>query len=250
MDTAEHRQPDWRDESLGTRVRVALWLADQVGEGGRFKKEDLRALVGERDGIGKIEQVDRRMRDLRPAGWSIKTYRDMAGLKPDELFLEKIGAPVWEPEHRKAGLRNISARTRREVFERDGHRCRRCGIAAAEEYPDDPGSRARLTLGHMSPHKSATSADAGPEDLITECARCNETARHLTGPQLTGEQVWDRITELGRKEKARLLAWMLRDARTTDKTEELWAAYRQLPGVRRDRIKQELTTALAEELPE
>ena len=37
--------PDWRDQSFGTRVRVALWLASQVGEGGTFSSQDLRAAM-------------------------------------------------------------------------------------------------------------------------------------------------------------------------------------------------------------
>lgn len=51
---------DWRDGALGTRVRVALWLRDEVGVGNVFSKAALRAA------ITGAEQVDRRMRDLRP----------------------------------------------------------------------------------------------------------------------------------------------------------------------------------------
>lgn len=53
---------DWRNADLGTRVRVALWLRDEIGEGGTFSKAALRAA------ISGAEQVDRRMRDLRPHG--------------------------------------------------------------------------------------------------------------------------------------------------------------------------------------
>lgn len=109
---------DWRNESLGARIRVALWLRDEVGEGGTFSKARLR------EAIKGTEQVDRRMRDLRPAGWVIRTYRDMPSLQPDQLYLEQMGLPVWEPEHRAAGLRQISAKTKRFVFEHDGHMCR------------------------------------------------------------------------------------------------------------------------------
>ena len=222
-------RPDWRDRSLGTRIRVALWLVDQVGQGGIFGKQQLR------DALPGVEQVDRRMRDLRPAGWVIQTYRDRAGLRPDELFLAEIGSPVWEPEHRNAGLRQISAKTRREVLERDGHRCRRCGIGAGEAYPEDPSTVARLTLGHINPHRSGSTATAA--DLITECARCNETAQHLTGIQFNAEQVFDRITQLNRSEKSMLRDWMDQDRRQFSPAEEAWAQYRQLPGVERDRVK-------------
>ncbi|WP_282791805.1 HNH endonuclease [Streptomyces sp. CC224B] len=211
---------------------MALWLRDEVGEGGTFSKARLR------EAIRGAEQVDRRMRDLRPAGWVIKTYRDKPSLQPDQLYLEAIGLPVWEPEHRAAGLRQISAKTRRFVYERDGHMCRRCGHAAGEEYVDDPGVRVRLTLGHVNPHRSGSSAEAG--DLITECARCNETVRHLTGVQMSKGQVWDRVAELPKRNKQDLLDWMRADRRPLGTTEQVWALYRQLPAAIRDELRRDL----------
>ncbi|MFI7640604.1 HNH endonuclease [Nonomuraea sp. NPDC049400] len=226
----------WTNDKLGTRIRVALWLHSEVGEGNRFNKQQLRKA------IPGIEQVDRRMRDLRPAGWVIKTYRDMASLGPDELYLEKVGTHIWEPGQRSVGLRTISGKLRREVMERDNHRCVRCGISAGEEYPDDSGSHARLTLGHITPHKHGSAARL--EDLVTECARCNETARHLTGAQLSAEQIWDRIQELPRREKTKLLTWMVADRRAATETELMWARYRQLPAAHRDALKKQLGIVL------
>ncbi|MFD7230551.1 HNH endonuclease [Streptomyces sp. NPDC059881] len=227
---------DWRNESLGTRIRVALWLRDEVGKGGTFSKQQLRVA------IQGAEQVDRRMRDLRPAGWLIQTYRDKPSLQSDQLYLAEIGLPVWQKEHRAAGLRQISAKTRRYVYERDGHICRRCGISAGEAYPDELGSRARLTLGHVSSHKSGSGSN--PEDLITECARCNETVRHLTGVQASKEQVWDQIAELPLRYKRDLLAWMAADARPLSAAERAWGLYRQLPAVRREELKAQLEALL------
>jgi hypothetical protein len=233
---AQMAELTWRDEKLGARVRVALWLYQEVGEGNTFSKQQLRRA------IPGIEQVDRRMRELRDAEWVIKTYRDMDGLRPGELYLEKIGIHVWEPGNRTAGLRSISGRVRREVMERDLHRCVRCGISAGEEYPDDPGKNARLTVGHVNPHKHGS--DAQPEDLVTECDRCNEAAKHLTGAQLSPDQVWDRIEVLPKAEKVKLLKWMLADRRVMSRTEEAWARYRQLPAVKRDEIRQRLTSVV------
>ncbi len=222
----------WQNDSLGARVRVALWLRDEVGEGGTFSKARIR------EAVRGTEQVDRRMRDLRPAGWVILTYRDKLSLQPDQLYLEKIGLPIWDPEYRAAGLRQISAKTRRFVYERDGHMRRRCGVAAGEEYADDPGSRGRLTLGHVSPHKSGGGANT--EDLITECARCNETVKHLTGVQMTKEQVWDRVRELPARGKRDLLTWMKVDHRPLSPAEKAWGLYRQLPAAVREELASEL----------
>ena len=71
-------------------MRVAHWLYSKVGQGNVFTKADLR------DAIPGVEQVDRRMRDLRPLGWVIKTYREMPALHANELYLDKIGSRVWE----------------------------------------------------------------------------------------------------------------------------------------------------------
>ncbi|MET9481894.1 HNH endonuclease [Streptomyces sp. NPDC006638] len=227
---------DWRNTKLGTRMRVALWLRDEIGVGGTFSKAALRAA------ISGAEQVDRRMRDLRPAGWVIRTNRDMPSLAPEQLYLEEMGLPVWEKEHRAAGLRQISAKTRRYVYERDGHMCRRCGIGAAETYPDEPGSHARLTLGHVNPHASGSGASAA--ELITECARCNETVKDLTGVQMTREQVWLRVRELPLRHKRDLLAWMVGDVRPLSPAEQAWGMYRQLPAAVRDELKQDLKELL------
>lgn len=223
-----NERPDWRDTSLGARTRAALWLADQVGEGGIFTKQALR------DAIPDREQVDRRVRDLRPAGWIIHTYRDRASLRPNELLLEQIGQPVWEEEHRGAGLRKVSDKLRRQVFERDKFRCCRCGIGAGEEYLEGNGEIARLTLGHVLSHKSGGAATV--DNLLTECARCNETVKHLSEAQLTREQVQDRITELKKDEKRALLTWMENNRRSFSPLEDIWAQYRQLPGSERDKV--------------
>jgi hypothetical protein len=223
---------NWRNESLGTRIRVALWLRDEVGEGGAFSKAEVR------EAIKGSEQVERRMRDLRPAGWVIKTYRDKPSLRPDQLYLESIGQPVWEPEHRAAGLRHISAKTRSFVYERDGHMCRRCGVSAAEEYADEPGTQARLTLGRVDPQKSGPAVNS--EDLITECARCNGTAKRLGGVQMTKEQVWDRLSTLPRRCQRDLLEWMRADCRPLSEAERAWGLYRQLPATAQEDLQRDL----------
>lgn len=227
---------DWRNTNLGTRVRVALWLRDEVRVGNAFSKAALRAAVT------GAEHVDRRMRDLRPAGWVIRTNLDKPSLQPDQLFLEKIGAPVWEREHRAAGLRQISAKTRRYVLERDQHMCRRCGVGAAEAYPGEPGSTARLTLGHVNPHGSGSAGRA--EDLITECARCNELVRNLTGVQMSSAEVWERVKALPGKQKRELLEWMAADVLPLSPVERAWGMYRQLPAALRDEVQRDLRDLL------
>ncbi|KAA9154566.1 HNH endonuclease [Amycolatopsis acidicola] len=230
-------RPDWRNGKLGTRVRVALWLVSEIGEGRKFTKSQLRnAMPG-------VEQIDRRMRDLRPAGWSILTYRDLNSLAPGELLLDKIGLPIWEKEHRAAGLRSVTATVRRRVLERDGHRCVRCGILAGEQYPDGTGSTARLTVGHVNPHKYG--AGATEADLVTECARCNETAKHLTGLKLDEQRVWDELTELPGRDKQIVLNWLVAGRREPSRAEKAVSHVWQLPAVQRESIEAKLARLLS-----
>jgi hypothetical protein len=228
--------PNWQD-AKGTRVRVALWLATKVGEGGTFRKQQLR------DAMPGVEQIDRRMRDLRPAGWKISTYRDRAALGADELMLEKIGLPVWEREHRAAGLRSITAKTRQEVMKRDFHRCVRCGVLAGESYPDDPSSTARLTLGHIHPHKHGSGS--APADLVTECARCNESVQHFTESRLSFEQVWDRVQALNKKDKGVMLQWLVKGRRDASPLELAVSMVNQLSAVERDFVMERLVDFVA-----
>ena len=43
----------WRNPNLSSRVRVALYLFSEVGEGGRFFKSDMRAALPGKD-LGKM----------------------------------------------------------------------------------------------------------------------------------------------------------------------------------------------------
>jgi hypothetical protein len=95
-----------------------------------------------------------------------------------------------------------------------------------------------LTIGHITPHKSGSSAT--PEDLLVECARCNESVGELTGPQLGREQVWDRIRALPNPDRKVLLAWMMHDARPLADRDRAWGAYRQLPAALREQVRRDL----------
>ncbi len=176
-------RPDWRDSRLGARIRVVLWLHDEVGEGRPFRRQQLR------NEVWGVAQVDRGMRDLRSAG-CITTYRDMVSPGPDELFLEKVGVHVWKPGRRSAVMRAIWKGASR------GHGSRSSLLPTlryrgGEEYPDDPGSSAPLTIGHASPCKHRYMTRLG--DLVTERACCSETAKYLTGLRFSADPAWSRI---------------------------------------------------------
>src|SRR4051812_32984771 len=112
--------PDWKTLSAGARTRVALWLIAEVGEGGTFTKSQLR------EAFPSIEQVDRRMRDLRPEGWSILTAAEDVTLAPDELRLAGVGGRVWEEGYRSRAKGTLTAKERQAIFRADSYQCVLC----------------------------------------------------------------------------------------------------------------------------
>ena len=225
----------WNDKSLGTAKRVAHYLATVVGERQVFEKSTLRGI------IPAIEQVDRRMRDLRQVGWMIRTYKDMARLRPHELYLERIGERVWEPGYRWP-RKALSAGKRRKVLDRDGPHCKVCGIDFGAEYPDRPGVIARPTIGHIIPSERGGTDDL--DNLRPECQRCNEPARNLTARAADVELLKREIRELGRQDKRRLQQWMQSQSRTYTRVEQLWAQYRQLPSPTQQEVSNHLSITL------
>jgi len=219
----------WKNAELGSRTRVAHWLFAEVGEGNVFTKNDMReALPG-------IEQIDRRMRDLRPLGWVIRTYKDMRSLAASDLFLEKVGDRIWEPDYKPPRRTPLSAATRRAVFERNGRRCMVCGVDLGSKYPDMPGLVARPTIGHWLPLDRGGTNDIS--NLRPECHLCNETARNLTAQPLDAELLKRRLKELPHSEKQQLLDWMNAGKRSFSRVEELWVEVSQLPDTRRDELR-------------
>lgn len=238
MANSETEALSWRNPKLSSRVRVALYLHHEVGEGHRFYKTDMRtALPG-------IEQVDRRMRELRELGWVIRNYKDSPTLLPNELLLERVGSRIWEKGLALPSASRVSSALKRQVLDRDSNRCVVCGVAAGEPYPERPDLRARLTIGHLVPKGRLGWNDL--DNLRTECALCNETARHLTQSPVDVDLLKARVKELPRAEHAKLAGWVLSDRRHFTETERLWAQYRQLPAPQRDDIRTLLARYIAE----
>lgn len=219
-------------------IRCALWLSAQVGEGNIFTKQQLR------DAFPGIEQIDRRMRDLRPFGWEIADYKQDGNLKPNELKLLKIGTKVWRHEDRTAAsVSTISARVRAEAFARDNHQCTRCGISAGEAFDEFPHVIARMTAGHIYPGM-LSDGEVSVDQVVTVCQLCNEALRQHTTNYLNGQQIWERIKDLGVIDKKKIRQWMELGRRPQTQLDRLWSQYRQLPGVERDSIQQRLRDLL------
>ena len=200
--------------TAAARAAVATHLTG-LGVGATFTMLQLR------DAVPGFNQVDRRMRELREMGWVIDTRTDDPTLRQGVYRVTTIGTLTRAP-------RSVSARIRREVFERDANRCVLCGVGAGEEYPDRPGGRtARLTVGHVQ-----AGGQGGPSALAnyrTECSRCNETVRNRTTTPPTIAELVAAARNLPSAGKRQLAGWLTAGARDFTPVDDLWARLSRLP---------------------
>jgi 5-methylcytosine-specific restriction endonuclease McrA len=197
----------------------------EVGPGIVFTKAALRAA------FPTIEQVDRRMRDLRADGWVIATNRDDVSLSPNELRLVSVGARVWEDGYRPSSSLPTAAE-RRAAFARDDYLCRHCGIGAGEPHLDDPLRTAKLVAARVQ----ASNGEA----LLTLCDRCFSGR----APTESLESVFIDLRKLQRSELEQLKGWARQGRRSWSQLEVAWARVRRLPASGRDAVEAALEREL------
>ncbi len=220
--------PNWRTFQGGTRIRVALWLHSEVGAGGVFTKAALR------DAFPGVEQIDRRMRDLRPEGWVIRTYREDRSLEVNELRLVEEGGAVWDPNYKAQQRRAITSKERHAAMRSDNYMCVECGIAAGDAFPDDSLHTAKLSVFDR------TGGEGPTRRLSTICDRCLAGGGEDPGG---GEDLGDLLAEIGalsHGQRDSLAKWIRRRSRTYAKEERLWSRYRRLPATERAVVEQHL----------
>lgn len=220
---AESEVPSWADDSRGTRSRVALWLLQEVGVGAVFTKSMLR------NAFPGVEQVDRRMRDLRQDGWRIDTAKQDPTLQLDELRFVEPGSPVWDPRQPKA--QGLSARSRKVVLERDRFSCVICGIGGGETHPEDPLRRAQLAVS-----KRGQGDDI--DDYVTLCDMCR---RARISPSM--DQVLQLVGALTDAQRNTLLTWLAAGRRERDNLESAWALASRLAPSQREVLSNTLRRA-------
>lgn len=212
--------PDWKTTRAGARIRVALWLRSEVGTGGSFTKAQLRAA------FPKIEQVDRRMRDLRRDGWVIATYREDRSLASDELRLVGMGGPVWEAGYRSTAVNTVTDKERRAVFAGDNYSCVYCGISGGETYVDDPVRTAKLSVARIK------SGSSDRPQLVSVCDRCRAAAP----AESSSSAILADIANLDDADRANLRSWIERGRRQVSPAEQVWGKLRRLPRPARDNV--------------
>lgn len=226
-----------KTQRFGAEPKLASWLTFNMKVGEVFTIRQLRKVLGNTIGPNDHEHFNRRFRNLRRYGWIVLSSRDAGDLKPDQYRLKQIGAPIWLGKS-KYDSKRTSDKMRRQILDRDGYRCVLCGIGAGEPYPDEPARLARLTIGHFVADSLRGPND--PENLRTECSRCNEPAKEEAQRTESATEIWPKIRNLRRAHKTGLLTWIEKGFRERDDVDRLFDQVRTLPALQRDEIHSKL----------
>jgi hypothetical protein len=222
--------PKWDDPNLkaGTRIRSALWLLTEVGEGNTFTKEQHRAA------FPGVAQADRRLRDLRDWGWVIHNNSQDVSLNPDEQRFVAAGEPVWDRGLKKPTTdATLTSKQREAVFAENNYQCAVCGILGGESYPDVPYMSAVLSISR----RSITNGKGQTETMfVTECKRCRsgKGAEHSDLPLFL-----EKVGRLNPNDQATFKQWARNGRQGV--LEQLWSEFSRIPAAAKKFIRDQLS---------
>lgn len=145
-----------RKMKSGSRDRLLQYLQENVGR--MVTTEELAY-------VAKASEFGRRVRELRTEqGFAISTrFTGRPDLSAGQYVLESVDR-VAEPHDR-----NIPESVQKEVYSRDGNRCRVCGWDHDRWTKEDPRI---LELHHIEHH--ASGGKNAPSNLIVICSKCHD----------------------------------------------------------------------------
>lgn len=179
---------------IGSKERIRQFLKTHVGQ--------VVTSIQLRDAAGTdVSEWARRVRELREdEGWKIITHNDSSHLKPGEYLLTE--AP---PEERISFSRNISAKLRAEVLDRNGFTCQMCGLTPGDIDPYT-GRKVRLHIGHI------VDKNLGGKDELSNlrslCSTCNQGAKNITAEKPSGIWLLSQIRRAGVREQRAVYDWL------------------------------------------
>lgn len=179
---------------VGSKERIRQFLKNHLGE--------VVTSIQLRDAAGSgVSEWARRVRELREdEGWKVLTHNDRVDLKPGEYLL--VEPP---PEVNVRFSRNISAKLRAEVFDRNGFTCQMCGLTPGDVDPFT-ARKVRLHVGHI------VDKNLGGKDelsnLRTLCSTCNQGAKNITTEKPTGIWLLSQVRRSGIQEQKAVFEWL------------------------------------------
>lgn len=178
---------------MNTKDRIRAFLIQNVGK--IVTSDQIREVAVRRDGRPASEWA-RRLRELREEeGMRIRTHADRPDLKPNEYILESLDL---DP----AMSRDISARLRIEILERNGFTCQICGAGADDPDPLNPTRNVRLVVDHRVPLEQGGTNNRS--NLRVVCSACNAGKTNLAAPRESVLDILARVRKLTKGEKDEL----------------------------------------------
>lgn len=147
--------------------------------------------------VARISDYQRRIRELRAAGWEILSHHDDPDLKPDEYRLRSL-------KQKKNYLfsKRIDGKTRALVLQRNGFTCSACGRGVDDDDPVSPGRKVRLHVDHIDPD-----GDSTPDNLRILCSACNQGKQDLILPR-SAINLLQAIRRASRKDQLEVFNWL------------------------------------------
>lgn len=161
---------------MSARDRIRTFLENHVGQ--VVTTNQIAEVAGIRD-------YQRRIRELRDEeGMQIRSHVDQHTLRPGEYMLVSL-------ERLPALGRDISARLRNEILERNGFTCQRCGAAAGDPDPLNLHRKVRLHIDHIIPLSQGGASER--DNLQTVCSACNLGRANVQAPSEDARNLIARI---------------------------------------------------------
>jgi 5-methylcytosine-specific restriction endonuclease McrA len=180
----------------GSKERIRQFLLANIGR--TVTSIEIRDAAG-----AGVSEWARRLRELREdEGWPILTQNDNAGLKSGQYLLKQA------PPKKSAVVfaRNISAKLRAEVLDRNGFTCQMCGLTPGDIDPST-GRKVRMHIGHI-----VDKSIGGKEELSNLralCSTCNQGAKDITSVKPPAIWLLSQIRRAGQEEQLAVLEWLL-----------------------------------------
>lgn len=179
----------------GSKQRIRQFLRENVGR--------VITSIEIRDAAGSdVSEWARRVRELREdENWPILTHNDDAGLKPGQYLLSEL-----PPEKSPVKFsREISAKLRAEVLDRNGFTCQMCGLTPGDVDPGT-GRKVRLHIGHI------VDKNLGGRDELSNlralCSTCNQGAKNITTEKPSSIWLLSQVRRAGQEEQLAVLKWL------------------------------------------
>jgi hypothetical protein len=222
-------RPGAKKAKFGAERRIAAWLAYHKSVGDTFTTTELRAELGEDDIPNNQEHFQRRLRELRKDGWAIPSVKYDRNLEVGFYRVDEVG---WHPGLGTARPKKqsaVKATTARKVLDRDGHRCRSCGVGNGEPHPRNNKRPAVMTVGHVK-----AGIFGGPGDLSnlrTECTICNEPLRSDAVEPASIDEMTSAMRNLRTPELQDIVRWIESGHRVRSRADEFYDNFRAMaPG--------------------